>query len=62
MNAIDLAFQGIIVEANRAHRAYNHHGPDAGMLALAALEEQSEALRSHLGIEAARKKGREGRQ
>lgn len=53
------AMQAVVQDAHRAQRAYNRHGPDAGILALAALEEQCATLREHLGIEAARVK-REG--
>jgi hypothetical protein len=62
MNAITTAFQAVISEANRAHKIYNTHGPDAGALALAALEDQCATLREHLAIESARVKAREVKQ
>lgn len=62
MTAIEHAMQAVVQDAHRAQRAYNRHGPDAGIVALANLEAECATLREHLGIEAARRKEREARQ
>ena len=59
MNAITLSFQTVIQDAHTAQRAYNKHGADAGISALASLEDRCEALRGHLAIESCRVRGQE---
>lgn len=45
------AFHELILQANRAHKAYNEVGPDAALAALRDLGEQLDALYHHLSNE-----------
>ncbi|MBW2636956.1 MAG: hypothetical protein JRC86_05455 [Deltaproteobacteria bacterium] len=42
------AFQDIILQANRAHKAYNEKGKDVGIYALAGLAEMVQTMIHHL--------------
>lgn len=48
MDVVSKAFHELILQANRAHFAYNQHGPEAGAYALRCLVEQAAALDQHL--------------
>lgn len=48
MTATTKAFHELILQANRAHKAYNEHGPEAGVFALQCLFEQLQALAQHI--------------
>lgn len=48
MTATTKAFHELILQANRAHKAYNTHGQAAGLHALACLLEHLQALAHHI--------------
>jgi hypothetical protein len=58
MDATTKAFHELILQANRAHKAYNDVGHEAALLALQDLYAQTEALAHHIHNDRANKSPR----